>query len=46
LAYLEDSNTFVEESNPGNQLTETISISQLSLQSGLWGFSEGVMVYI
>jgi hypothetical protein len=26
LAYLEDSNMFVEEINPGNQLTETSSI--------------------
>ena len=48
LAYLEDSNTFVEEINPGNQLAETIVFRypQLSIQSGVWGFSEGVIVDI
>ena len=54
MAYLEDSNTFLEEINPGNQLTGRIVFDipkktkavKLLLKSGVWGFSEGVTVYI
>jgi hypothetical protein len=52
--YLDDSNTFLEEINPGNKLTGTIVFdvpkktkpSMLLLKSGVFGFSEGVTVYI
>jgi hypothetical protein len=50
----DDSNTFLEETKPGNKLTGTIVFdipkktkpSKLLLKSGVWGFSEGVTVYI
>jgi hypothetical protein len=52
--YLEDANTFLEEINPGNQLTGTIVFdvpkktkpAKLLLKSGVWGFSDGVTVYL
>jgi hypothetical protein len=53
-SYLDDSNTFLEEINPGNKLTGTIVFdvpkktkpSKVLLKSGVFGFLVGVTVYV